>query len=145
MSTENLEQYTGKKVLVTVKAEDGTFTEVEGTVEVGTPDGVLIKPKGKTKIDLIEAASIEEIKYVAEAPKAITAKKLKLVTFGQARGHLLERHGYKLADINGMTEQAAFDFHAGLDHKALDLGHVHEDKAETPAGAAVAAAEADAS
>lgn len=137
----NNEQYVGKKVLVTVKGENGDAVEVEGTVDVGNDLGLVIKPKGKTRLDIIEQDDIIEIKYVADAPKPLAAKTLKVVEFGQARNHLLERHGYTLTDINKMDEQAAFDFHASLDHVALNLGHVHGAKEATPAAAAVAAEE----
>ena len=143
MSDINYEQYNGKKVLVTVNQADGTAAEVEGTVEIGTAAGLLIKPKGKTKLDLIESANIAEVKLAPETAKAITAKKLKPIVLGQARGHLLERHGYKLKDINAMNEDTAFDFHESIDHKSEDLGHVHE--AATTAEVAVAEAEVAAS
>lgn len=129
----NLDQYNGKKVLVTVNQADGTATEIEGTVETANDLGILIKPKGKTKLELIEAANVAEVKLAPEALKSIAVKKLKPVELGQARAHLIDRHGYKLADINKMTEQDAFEFHASIDHKANDLGHVHVDKTATEA------------
>lgn len=135
----NFEQYEGKKVILTVSAEDGSAVELEGTAETANAIGFILKPKGKTKLDIIEAEKVLEVRLAPETPKTIGAKTLKPVRLGQARSHLLERHGYKLKDINAMTEQAAFDFHEGLDHKALDLGHVHA--AATPAEEAVAEAE----
>lgn len=125
---ENLEQYNGKRVLVTTKNGDEA-NEIEGTVESGNPLGLLIKPKGKTNLVLLEIDQVIEIKVVTPpvAQKALKAKKLRKVELGQARTHLLERHGYSLKDINAMTEEAAFEFHASLDHVSLDLGHVHAD------------------
>lgn len=137
------EEYVGKKVLVTVKAEDGSAVEVEGTVEKANDFALVIKPKGKTRLDIIENDAIIEIKYIAETGTPLKAKLLKPVELGQARTHLLERHGYTLADINKMDEQGAFDFHKALDHVALDLGHTHGVK-ESPASAAVEAVAAEA-
>lgn len=138
MSTDtatDLSQYTGKKVIVTQNlaapdADGNSAVEVEGTVQVGNASGVLIKPKGKATFDLIEAASIEEIRLAPEKDKAFKASKLKLVTVGQARRHLLERHGVTLKWANSVTEEQALEYHNSLNHVELDLGHVHSEKAE---------------
>lgn len=126
-----LEQYTGKKIIVIKKSEDGSAVEVEGTAQVANEQGILIKPKGKTTLELVVAGDIEDVRYVADKPKALTAKVLKLVEFGGARNHLLERHGYTLEQVNGMDEQAAFDAHNEIDHEGDNLGHVHGDKNKT--------------
>lgn len=139
-TTTDLSQYTGKKVIVTQNLaepdKDGaTAIEVEGTVQVGNASGVLIKPKGKATFDLIEAASIEEIRLAPEKDKAFKASKLKLVTVGQARRHLLERHGVTLKWANSVTEEQALEYHNSLNHEELDLGHVHSAKADAAAPA----------
>lgn len=141
--SNDLEQYNEKKVLVTVAPKDGADAyEIEGTVSVGNDLGLLIKPKGKTQLLLIEAAEIVEVKYVLDKPKDLKAKELKPVEFGSVRQHLLDRHGFSLADINSRDEAWAFEFHNEIDHKAADLGHVHVAKEATPVGEAVAEAEA---
>jgi hypothetical protein len=131
----NLAEYTGKKVIVTQNLDqpdkDGNSAiEVEGTVQVGNADGVLIKPKGKATFDLIEARSIEEIRLAPEKDKSFKASKLKLVTIGGARRHLLERHAVTLAWANSVTEEQALEYHNSLNHEELDLGHVHSDKVD---------------
>lgn len=139
MSVENIEQYEGKKIVVVYNKGDEAV-EVEGTAQAANSVGILLKPKGKTTIDIIELAQIESVRYVADKPKSLAAKVLKPVEFGQARNHLLERHGYTLTQINDMDEQAAFDAHNAIDHKASDLGHVHGDKNKTERAEAVEAA-----
>jgi len=121
--SKDYSEYAGKKVIVTVNLEDGTASEVEGKVEVANQEAILIKPKGKTRIDIIEASTIEEIRLAPEPAKKLTAKKLKPVELGRVRQHLLDRHGYRLSEISAMAEEQAREFHEGLDHS--DLGHVH--------------------
>lgn len=139
MSTQteerNLAQYDGKKVTVVrnlpEKNEAGEASvELEGVVQVGNTLGLLIKPKGKVQFELVPAEEIEEIYLTPESAKKLKRSKLKLVTLGQARRHLAERHGYTLAWVNEATEEQAFEHHTSLDHEAMDLGHIHVDKTE---------------
>lgn len=128
-ATQSLSQFTGKKVTVVYTVEGKSEAiEAEGKVDTGNDLGLLFKPKGKTQLILIPAASIEDVRLEEEKAKALTRKTLKVVQLGQARNHLLERHAYTLTKVNELTEQQAFDEHAGLDHEASDLGHVHKDK-----------------
>ena len=131
----DLAQYEGKRVVITQNLkepnENGeSAVEVEGQVQVGNENGVLLKPKGKTNFTLIEAGDIEEIRLAPEKDKNIKASKLRLVKVGQARRHMLERHGVTLSWANSVTEEQALEYHNTLDHEELDLGHVHVDKAE---------------
>jgi|SRR6478736_1929639 len=135
----DLKQYENKKVIVTRNLADGTADELEGTVTTASAAGLIVKPKGKTSVVIVGTDEIVEVRYVVDAPKAIKAKELKPITFGQARGHLLDRHGYALADINKMDEAAALEFHDSIDH--APLGHVHVAASETPVAQAVAAEE----
>lgn len=134
---QNLKQFDGKKVVLVrnldAPAADGsTAEEIEGTVITANPLGVLIKPKGKTQGILVEADKIEgEIRFVETKAKKLTKRWLKDLEYGNARQHLISAHGYKVSEIDKMTEQAAFDFHKTLDHS--DLGHQHGEK---PAAAA---------
>lgn len=129
------DKFNGKRVVLVVAPleEDADATEIEGLAEVVNADGVLIKPKGKTKMDLYEASAIQDIRHAPETPKKLAAKKLKTVTWGQARGHLLERHGYTLDAVNKLTEAEAQEVHDAIDHKAEDLGHFHSDLNDEPA------------
>ena len=134
-SERDLAQYEGKKVVITQNLkepnENGeTAVEVEGQVQVGNENGVLIKPKGKTNFALIEAQDIEDIRLAPEKDKSLKASKLKLVKVGSARRHLLERHGVTLKWANSVSEEQALQYHDSIDHVEADLGHVHVDKSE---------------
>jgi hypothetical protein len=131
-------KYEGRKVVVVYKVDGQTdAVEQEGLAEVANEGGILFKPKGKTQMILLEAANIEEVNFIEDKPKKLDRKTLKLVLFGNARSHLLERHGYRLGDVNDMSEQDAYDLHEGIDHDAEDLGHVHKDKSDTARAEAV--------
>jgi hypothetical protein len=141
MSTD-LKAFEGKKVVLVrnldkPNAEGNTAEELEGTLVAVAAEAVMFKPKGKTSAQLIEVKDLESVNHADAGVRKLTRKTLKIVEFGQARNHLLERHGLTLTVVNEMTEQAAYDSHAGIDHVASDLGHVHgvktkaEDKAES--------------
>jgi hypothetical protein len=134
-------KYNGKKVVV-VRAVAGSTDaeEVEGTAQVANATGVLLKPKGQTKLELIDAANIEDIRFVEDEQKDLGVKTLKIVDYGQARNHLLERHGFTLPTVNAMTEKEAYELHGGIDHVAAELGHIHGDKTKTERVQAVEAA-----
>ena len=118
-------EYVGKKVVITKRAADGTAVEVIGTCEAYNDAALLLKPKGKTQFELIEAADIEQVVLAPEGDKKIKAKKIKPAPLGSAKSHLLERHGLTLTYVNGLTEEQAYEVHESLDHVALDLGHIH--------------------
>lgn len=128
--------FVDKRVVVTQNLDEPNAKgekaiEVEGTVGAWNPNmGLAIKPKGKVSLEIIPAAAIEDVRLADDSNRALKRSTLRTVKLGAARKHLLERHGYKLADVNGMSEQQAFDFHATLNHEELDLGHVHKDKAK---------------
>jgi hypothetical protein len=127
----DLLQYNEKKVIVTVNLDEANdkgelAVEIEGTVVAANELGLLLKPKGRTQAELIEADKIEMVSYVPEKPKTIKAKSLKVVTHGDARTHLIERHGVTLSWANQATEESALKYHASLDHS--DLGHNHDPK-----------------
>lgn len=119
-------QFVEKKVIL-VYLEEGKdeATELEGTLVAANDLGLMIKPKGRTAATIIDMSTVQDVRHAPVSDKAIVAKKLKSVEFGRAKQHLLDRHGLKLSDINRLSEQDAFDFHTGLDHKKLELGHVH--------------------
>lgn len=142
------DKFEGKKVVLTRNLEKPnergeTAVELEGTVEAVNDLGIMFKPKGQVKPEILLNPEIEEVRYAPEKSKKAKAKKLKPVEHGQAKSHLLERHGLTLTKVNGFTEEQALEYHNAIDHVAADLGHVHEDKADSEAAEAVAA-EADA-
>lgn len=138
-------KFEGKKVKL-VRNEEGVTNavEIEGTVQSGNALGILIKPKGKTNFELIPAAEIESVEFIMETAKNLDCKTLKVVEFGQARAHVLERHGWTLKQVNTISELDAYEKHAKLDHVASDLGHVHGEKDKTDRAEAVAAATVEA-
>lgn len=129
----DLSQYADKKVTVIrnlpePNEEGATSVEVEGVVQVANDIGLLLKPKGQVKFELIAKDEIEEVYIAREAQRNLKRSKLNLVKLGQARRHLLERHGIQLSWVNNATEEQAFEYHESLDHEQLDLGHIHVDK-----------------
>lgn len=144
--SQDYSEYQGKKVIVTVKlkeanAEGALAVEIEGLAEAANAQAILLKPKGKTTPQLIEAADIEEVKYAPEKPKKLSRKLLKPVTYGEARQHLYERHGIPASQLENLDEEAALKAHSEIDHEPL--GHYHGVK-ETKAESAIAAESADA-
>lgn len=124
------DKFLDKKVVITENLSEANekgelAEEFEGTVQAVAGDTLMVKPKGKTTPRLVEVSNIESIDFAPEKAKNLTRKKLKPVGFGQARNHLLERHGFTLAQVNDMTEKQAFEHHEKVDHVAADLGHVH--------------------
>lgn len=135
-SEVDFSQYVGKRVTVVRNLpepnEDGQSTvEVEGVVQVGNEHGLLIKPKGQVKFELIPANEVEEVYTSRETAKKLKRSKLKPVQLGQARRHLVERHGITLTWANNATEEQAMDYHSSLDHEELDLGHIHVESSES--------------
>jgi len=126
--------YKGKKVTVTLK--DGEV--IEGTVEEGSIIGVVIKAKNSSRSALIEADKIASVDEPVAGEKKLKARSLAQVNDGKNRLHLIERHGYAIADVEKMTEDEAKTFHEGLDHSGL--GHFHRE--ESPVEAEIAKAEA---
>jgi hypothetical protein len=124
----DLTKYDGKKVVVQRTNSDNVLEEVEGTVQTGNALGLLIKPKGKASVEIIEASSIEGVELAPEKAKKLGPKYIKEVELGQARQHLLDRHGATLNEVNEMTEQEAYDEHFEINHENEDIGHRHGEK-----------------
>jgi hypothetical protein len=126
---KDLAQYQGAKVVVVVRKADHN-EEVEGTVETVSALAILVKPKGRTNMEIVEVGEIEEISFAPEKAKELKTKRLANLKFGQARQHLLDRHGETVSTINEMTEEQAWEVHNGIDHIEEDLGHWHGEKDE---------------
>lgn len=123
ITASDLESYNCKQVVLILKNEDGSASEVEGKIEAASSVGIAFKEKGKREVALILPEAIEEIQPVPEKPKKLVQKKLKEVTSSTVRQHLLDRHGYARSVVNDMSDESAFSNHAGIDHS--DLGHKH--------------------
>lgn len=133
VNAKDLEQYSGKNVILTVIGDDGNAKELPGKVEGASEVGLAFKEKGKRDVILVEPHQIEDIAEAPTEAKKVTQKKLKPVEEKSVRQHLADRHGYKRSDLNGMSDAEAAKFHDELDH--TDLGHKHvagEDKSDQP-------------
>ncbi len=96
-----------------------------GTVLGGSPFGISFKEKGKVKVELIKSGDIEDIKVAPEEDADLKPRRLNLVGIDKVKRHLVDRHGYAIAEINKMAPEAALQFHEGLDHEPLS--HFHSD------------------
>lgn len=116
-----LVDYDGKKVSLLLKdAEEPTV----GVVASASDDMIAFKPKGTTALTLIRAEDIVQIEAVI-VDDEMKARRLNLANLDTVKRHLVDRHGYALADINAMSVEEAFSFHEGLDH--APLSHYHAD------------------
>lgn len=127
VTAEEITQYEGQKVVIVRNLPDAPeAVELEGTAEKANALGVLLKPKGRQNLELIEMSEIEEIRFVSEKPKELKPAELKLVGYGNARKHLADRHGLKLSEVKDLTEEDALIQHNETDHS--DVSHVHVEK-----------------
>ena len=124
VAVEDLQSFVEKEAILHLIQEDGTLKEVTGTIKAATVAGVPFKTKGKSGLDLLTVEQIEEISYAPVKPKAVVQKKLKPIEYGQARQHLIDRHGVELSWGKEADERSAFEYHKDLDHS--NLGHRHE-------------------
>lgn len=118
-----LDQYDGKQVILHVVQDDGSAKELEGKVEAGSPVGLAFKEKGKRDVEFIEPEKIHEIALAPEKAKTLSQRKLKPINEGQARQHLVDRHGNSRSAVNKMSDEDALKEHESIDHD--DLGHRH--------------------
>ena len=138
--SQDYSQFDGKKVVVTLTNE----STLEGTVDSGNEMGLLFKPKGKASLDLIEASQIVKVESAPDVPKKLAVKALLPLRDTQSRQHLVDRHGYKIADIEGLSDEDSLTFHEGdVPHEGLAHSHDGKPKAAKDAEGD-AEAEADA-
>lgn len=123
VSLDDLQPFVNKEAVFHLVQDDGSLKEVTGTIKAATVAGVPFKEKGKPGLELTTADKIEEIDYAPTKPKPVTQKKIKPVEYGNARQHLVDRHGVELAWAKEADEKSAFEYHKTLDHS--NLGHVH--------------------
>lgn len=137
-SATQLSEYIGKRVKFTQNLKEQNekgegAVEVEGTVQaVNDAMGLLLKPKGSVNFSMFDLGDIEpgSVSLAQDSSTKLKASKLKVLKVGQARRHLLERHGLTLSQVNGMTEEQALEYHSSIDHETAELGHVHVEKDE---------------
>ncbi len=132
-STEEitLSDYEGKKVEIKVADQE---EELLGLVVSANDRMIGFRPKGRSNLDLILAHEIEDIRIAPDAEVEMRARRLNLVTIDTVKRHLVDRHGYKLDDINAMSPEASLEFHSALDHSPLS--HYHADPPSTTEAAA---------
>ena len=114
----------GSAVTLKFRDEAGATFEQEGTAEVSNEYGVLFREKGKQSAKLIAADGVISIEVAEGKPAKLRVKRFDLLTDpAKARQHLVAEHGYKVSDIEKMSEADAFAHHESVDH--TDLGHQH--------------------
>lgn len=128
----DLKDYEGKRVVVQINGDEGQVEEVEGKVEAASAIGLLLKPKGRNDLRLIEATDIVDVDSPAEPVRKLSCRWIKDVEPGGFRRHLVDRHGATLSYVNSLTEEKAEEVHASTDH--TDLGHQHGEKPAKPEG-----------
>lgn len=136
VAVAELEANINKSVILHVKQEDGSLKELEGKIEAASEAGLAFKEKGKSNLDLYLPGQVESLQAAPDKPKPVSQKKLKPITLGQARQHLLDRHGVPLDWAKQNSEEAAFEYHKTLDH--ANLGHVHVEPEQTERDKALA-------
>lgn len=129
-TTVDYTQYIGKRVILSIPDDEGVLTEQEVTIQSANASALLVKPKGKTQFEIVDPSDVADVSLAPTATKKLKAKRVNPVELGQARSHLLERHGAKLAEVNELDEDQAFAAHETIDHAAGDLGHFHAPKPE---------------
>ena len=121
LATIDFTSFISKAVLLTAVIDDENVT-LEGTITAASPVGVVFKEKGKRNQHLVEAANIETIEPVKKTT-SMRIRAFSPVVFGKNKDHLIDRHGYKVSDIEKLSEEDAERLHESLDHS--DLGHRH--------------------
>jgi hypothetical protein len=123
VAAESLAEYAGQKVVLTYTNKDGNEVKLEGTAEAASAAGLVIKPKGRQNLELIEPDQIKDIAYAPDKPKKLAQGEVLNLKYGQGRKHILDRHGIALSEAEKLPEEDALNWHKGVDH--TDLGHVH--------------------
>ncbi|UTN91234.1 hypothetical protein SEA_POKYPUPPY_75 [Gordonia phage PokyPuppy] len=129
-----LTDYADKRVELLIT---GAEEAVIGTVASASAEAIAFKEKGRSALTLVPASNIEDIRIAPEAEADMKARRLNIVNLDSVKRHLVDRHGYALADINKMAPEHALSFHDGIDH--TPLSHFHADpptKDEGKAGTA---------
>lgn len=128
VTLEDLQPFVDKEAIFHLIKDDGSTDEITGTIKAATVAGVPYKVKGKAGLELTTVDKFYEITYAPIKEKAVSQKKINPIEFGQARQHLVDRHGVELSWAKDASEKDAFEWHASLDHS--NLGHAHYTQAE---------------
>ena len=136
MSKIDIPALAEKEVRLKVVNDEGREVEIEGTIEAASAAGVVLRQKRARRSEVYAAHQILDAEVLVVG-KRLKRRQLAPLEEGEARQHLIDRHGYKMEDIEQLSEEEALEFHAGIDH--APLGHSH--RAPTPAEAAIAETE----
>lgn len=129
-------RYLEKKVVMMVgdpADPDKEAVQHEGVIKAATAAGVLLKPKGRSIVELFDLNQILEIEVLTEG-KQVVQRTVKPPELGMVRQHLADRHGFLVPPLEKMTEEAAVKAHDSQ-HETIgkDIGHRHETPATTGA------------
>lgn len=131
----DLPGFAGKKVSLKLQGEFAG--EYEGKVEASSLAAMSFKPNGQPSLILM-TDDILDIETAATKPKKLVVKELAPVNEDTVRQHLIDRHGYPVASIEGYDPAQALEWHdTALDHTVL--GHNHNKGTEQAAPVAAAA------
>lgn len=128
----DVQDYIGKKVDLVLN-DDGEQVDLTGKIESANSLGFVFKPFGSPKVALYEVGQIVNLALAAEKEAPLKPRRINPVDMGNVKRHLVDRHGYPLADIDTMSADDALDFHETQVQHA-SLSHFHADakpKADT--------------
>lgn len=103
--------------------------EAEGVVIAASPMAILLKPRGAMIAEMIEAANIRHIEIVQNPNAKLIIRKLRVLKPHEVRQHLIDRHGFLVANVEALGDIQAYEGHRAMAHS--NMGHVHEDKKAT--------------
>jgi len=124
LSDQGIGQYKGDFVEIELASHAGEAKEYR--VEEANLGMVILREKGKSSPFLAKEEDI--ISFTPPAPKPpapLKAKRIKPIESENVKRHLVDMHAYRVADINGISEEEAVRLHDSIDHQELDLGHFH--------------------
>lgn len=130
-----LEMYQGKRIILSYKhaITKAVVERAEGTADTASALALLFKPKGRAQAELVLPEDILSIELDDSKTADLKQKTLKDVTLSTVRSHLADRHGWALADVNELDEEAAMRAHRDLDHSPLAHKHAEAEAAEAEA------------
>lgn len=121
----NLEEYVGKKASFNLTDDEGNVERIEGTIEATSDQFTFYKPKGKSNGLMVDTSKISDPALAPDTVAELKPRRLNPIAITNIKRHLVDRHGYSIADVDVMSPEDAFAFHEGLDHSPL--GHFHAD------------------
>lgn len=135
-----LEQLDGHRIRVRWNKQGNPEpVEHEGSVVAASKVGLLVKPRGATLAELIASEDILDLEILRNPNLKLITRKLRVMKLTEVRQHLVDRHGCNLEYVENLSDVEAMMLHTEMGHAGL--GHVHEDKRDTPRAVAIKEAE----